>query len=403
MKMHVLRNLKSLFRPELSDLSLESFELGIPADRGDRGDPSAAGPLACGFGRDSPERLRMSFPRRLIFDYVHLVPPLGIDLPDADRFREQVRESLREGIGERRSAEEAIQSFAELLLLCGLAEGSEGDPPMLDPLEAVEAAEVYYKRITLWQKAVKDGAEEHERIKLSKAVYASEHQVFGYLDRLRGLFSRPASAAAPPPGPPAPLNGNGVAAGEEHAGSAEAENGVEAEDGVESHVAAPRMPVSRTPRELFESRMEAFRRLRDCHAIEEAYITYKEKTPPPPPPPVERERYHEEPRRSGGLEVEGLVQLFQAMSLLQGGARPQVLDGDKKGEPEKKTVLRQFKADGDFDVKDKERLLQLLAHCEAGKVKFEKDYETLEALVYRKPHQVVLTLAAQLDDPVFYK
>ena len=398
MKMHVLRNLKSLFRPEFSDLPLESFELGAPAEPGD---PSATEQTSHGFGRESCERLRMSFPRRLIFDYVHLVPPLGLDLPDADRFREQVRESLREAIGERRSAEEAIQGFAELLILCGLAESSEGDPPMLDPLEAVEAAEVYYKRITLWQKAIKDGAEEHERIKLSKAVYASEHQVFGFLDRLRDLYSRPASGAGPPEKPEAPLNGNGngngAALDHEHAAT-------EPEDGAEATEAAPsRLPVSRTPRQLFESRMEVFRRLRDRHAIEEAYITYKEKTPPPPPPPVERERHHEEPRRSGGLEVEGLVQLFQAMSLLQGGARPQVLDGDKKGEPEKKTILRQFKADGDFGVKDKERLLQLLAHCEAGKVKFDKDYETLEALVYRKPHQVVLTLAAQLDDPVFYK
>ena len=33
----------------------------------------------------------------------------------------------------------------------------------------------------------------------------------------------------------------------------------------------------------------------------------------------------------------------------------------------------------------------------------EKDYETLEAMVYRKPHEVAVLLAEKVDDPVFYK
>ncbi len=103
--------------------------------------------------------------------------------------------------------------------------------------------------------------------------------------------------------------------------------------------------------------------------------------------------------------MDTMLQLMQAMALLQGGGPRQTFAGDgaAQKEAEKPKVVRKLKADPDFAVKDKERLIELIYQSEASGLKFEKDFETLEAMVYRKPHQVVLILGQQVDDPIFYK
>ena len=67
-----------------------------------------------------------------------------------------------------------------------------------------------------------------------------------------------------------------------------------------------------------------------------------------------------------------------------------------------KKPRRPLRLDGDFSIRDKERLIQLIYTCEGSGVKFDRDYETLEAMVYKKPQQVAMLLAEKLDDPVFY-
>lgn len=360
--MSILKRLKCLFGPSEDASSFDAL------DR-DSGEKPV---LAEGLGEDSAERLRISFHKRMLFDYTHLVPPFRFDPGTAERFREQIRNAMRIAACERGTAEECIRFFAELLMLCGLREEFTPSSPLMRPLEAVELAEKYYKRITPWQKAIADGAPEEVRINLSKEVYALEHEILKVLDRLRNLYIQASG------------NGNGAHPRVDDGNN----NGKEAGD---------RLPDSGA---IYRLRIQEFRQLKGRNDMEVAYIAYRQKERQPP---SARKRTRE--AREVKIDLESMVQLLQASSLIQGGEKRQLPDAEtaSKEQPEKKAVARMFKADGDFSVKDKDRLIQIIADCESSDIKFEKDYETLEAMVYCKPHQVIHILAGKVDNPVFYK
>jgi len=413
----MLRNWKDLFRHAASTAAGEDLLEDFPFSLASEG---PAQPSHRGTGISSPQRLSLSFPKRSIFDFTHLIPPYDVDNEVSDRTRWQIKEAMRDAIAERRSADESIISFAELIVLCGF-DGTEDPRRMLEPSEAIELAEKYYKRSVAWKAATDAGRPEAERINLSKDVYASENSIFRYFLNLRSAFSRlvkdgssgelqeselldpelpGAESAESAEKVEADASGNGTGEG----AGAEAEAEAPAAENGAVHPPASEPPV-RDPEQLYAHRRDRFCEFKLTNRFEEAYIAYREKV-------VERVERPSDDRPvervvsggGGGVSLDVLLQFMQAMNLAQGGGgKQQVLPADSAAavEPAKK-LARKLRTDADFTVKDKERLIQVIYSCEAQGLKFDRDFETLEAMVYRKPSQVILTLSEKIDDPVFY-
>jgi hypothetical protein len=374
----------------------------------------------------SPQRLRLSFPKRTIYDFCHLLPPFEDDPDRLDRMRWQVKEAMRLAIFDRSSADESIIGFANLIVLCGFNARLESPQALVEPLEAVELAEKYYRRSLAWKSAMEAGRPEDERINLSKAVYSSENAILSVFSGLRALYVYAASPKPEPepepepvePVPPpkaetdVPLPDPAVAqngAGDPAAGQNGAADPTASENGTvepeEKHEPTAeellKLELISSPARLFEYREEKYLELKQKSRFEDAYVTYKEKLP---------ERTSDDRHRGdegrGGFSMDAMLQFAQAMSLINGGgARMTVPAGDAAsadtGPPPIKKIQRKLRTDG-FTIKDKERLIEIIYSCEANGTRFDRDYETMEAMVYRKPHQVVMMLAEKVEDPVLF-
>src|SRR5687768_5222598 len=126
-----------------------------------------------GLGERSSLRLALSFPKRNIYDYCHLISPFELNVDGKERLRWHVRDAMRQAILDKRSSDESIISFAELIVLCGFNGSSREWQRTVSPKEAIELAERYYKRTARWRKSIETGKSEEERINLSKEVYES--------------------------------------------------------------------------------------------------------------------------------------------------------------------------------------------------------------------------------------
>jgi hypothetical protein len=410
----------------------------------------------------SPHRLSLSHSKRTIFDFAHILPPFDTDLEGSNRRRWQLKEAMRQAVLEKASEDESIISFAALIVLCGFCEDMADPAYVIEPIKAVEFAEKYYKRTILWKKAVEAGKPEDERINLSKAVYAAENTILSALLNNRTLYDRVGNPPPPSPPPPAEepaleegpsaeasdLAGSTTAAGKngaaveespsiwtdpsagtetesgdletpgeadagaaetggtgagEPASGAEPEAAVDGSTGAESEPApepeAPPPPRFPDTRSLYAYRERMFVELKLRNVFEEAYISYKEKA---------TERVGDDkPRddKGGGFSMEAMMQLVAAMGMFQGGVRPAAVDSgataDAQPAPVKRLPARKLRTDG-FTVEDKDKLIRLIYSCEAAGTKFDRDAETLEAMVYRKPHQVVQILAEKVEDPILF-
>src|SRR6185369_7601951 len=162
-------------------------------------EPESSGSTV-GLGERSSLRLGLTFPKRNIYDFCHLISPFELDGDGKDRLRWHIRDAMRQAIFDKRSSDENILCFAELIVLCGFNGSAREWQRVVSPKEAVELAERYYKRTTRWRKATDSDRPEEERINFSKDVYESENRIFSLFQGLRDLYAKALRAPAGPMG-----------------------------------------------------------------------------------------------------------------------------------------------------------------------------------------------------------
>jgi hypothetical protein len=307
----------------------------------------------------------LSLSKCTIFRFSHVVAPFGSNREVTDAVRWQVREAMAQAVFEGRSIDNSIIGFAELIVRCGLLEGSGGEPGRLvTPEKAVELAEAYYRQRRKLKEALAAGSPESERIELSKEVYASEKAILQLFDTLRELY---------------------VA--------------LERGGGRQGFQLDPLSGV----RDLFVRREEQLDELKRLNAFEEAYITRREK----PAAAASSNGAVKNEDAASALPLDAALKLIQAMSKANGSGAPPPAAPQAPEEPpapaRRRVAQRAFKGNGDFSAQDKDRLIELIYGCQAANVELEKEYEALEAMVYTKPHEVAVILSSGVDDQVFYR